>query len=62
MADKPEPLAKGLELGGDGRPRCFWYGGKEDYQIYHEEEWGMPADADVKLFAQTCLQGLQSGR
>lgn len=56
-----EKLADGLILDKDGKTRCFWHGGKEDYRIYHDEEWGMPVDNDIKLFEKICLEGFQSG-
>ena len=56
-----ENLPKGLILGEDGQVRCNWYGGKDDYQTYHDEEWGLPQDDDVKLFEKICLEGFQSG-
>ncbi|MEO1248844.1 MAG: DNA-3-methyladenine glycosylase I [Pseudomonadota bacterium] len=57
MSDLPE----GLMLGEDGRPRCWWYGGHEDYQAYHDTEWGQPVDNDRTLFEKICLEGFQSG-
>ena len=43
-----ETLAKGLGVGEDGKIRCWWHGGKDDYRTYHDEEWGMPVDNDIK--------------
>ena len=54
-------LAKGLMQGEDGKIRCWWHDGKEDYQIYHDDEWGLPQDSDQKLFEKICLEGFQSG-
>ncbi len=56
-----DDLPKGLTRGDDGAVRCFWHGGKDDYRIYHDEEWGMPVDDDIKLFEKICLEGFQSG-
>ncbi len=56
-----EHLPKGLTRGEDGLIRCFWHGGKDDYRVYHDEEWGMPVDDDFKLFEKICLEGFQSG-
>jgi DNA-3-methyladenine glycosylase I len=56
-----DDLPKGLGFGEDGKARCFWHGGKDDYRIYHDEEWGMPVDDDIKLFEKICLEGFQSG-
>jgi len=54
-------LADGLMLGPDGLPRCWWYGGKDDYMTYHDDEWGHPVTSDFRLFEKICLEGFQSG-
>lgn len=51
----------GLIEGPDGKPRCFWYGGKDDYLTYHDAEWGRPVSNDTRLFEKICLEGFQSG-
>ena len=52
---------KGAEPGPDGRPRCPWSLGTEDYTAYHDEEWGRPVrDADA-LYEKLCLEAFQSG-
>ena len=51
----------GLITGDDGRQRCFWGAGNEDYRIYHDTEWGRPVSDDVRLFEKICLEGFQSG-
>jgi DNA-3-methyladenine glycosylase I len=51
----------GLLEGGDGLKRCWWHGGLEDYQHYHDTEWGWPVDDDRRLFEKICLEGFQSG-
>ncbi len=51
----------GLLKGDDGRDRCWWHGGLEDYQRYHDTEWGWPVDDDRRLFEKICLEGFQSG-
>lgn len=51
----------GLITGVDGRCRCWWPGDKADYVAYHDEEWGVPVDDDIKLFEKICLEGFQSG-
>ncbi len=56
-----EGVAKGLIRDDDGKTRCFWYSNKDDYREYHDEEWGMPVDDDIKLFEKICLEGFQSG-
>lgn len=51
----------GLIEGADGQNRCKWYGGLEDYRIYHDQEWGRPVTDDHRLFEKICLEGFQSG-
>lgn len=59
---KPErdPVT-GLLKGQDGMGRCWWHGGLEDYQRYHDTEWGWPVDDDRRLFEKVSLEGFQSG-
>lgn len=56
-----EELPKGLLRGSDGRLRCWWHGGHEDYLHYHDREWGHPVTDDFRLFEKICLEGFQSG-
>ncbi|MBP2560132.1 DNA-3-methyladenine glycosylase I [Neorhizobium galegae] len=51
----------GIIVGEDGKGRCAWHGGLEDYRHYHDEEWGRPVTDDVRLFEKICLEGFQSG-
>lgn len=51
----------GIITGDDGKGRCFWHGGLEDYRRYHDEEWGRPVADDFRLFEKICLEGFQSG-
>jgi DNA-3-methyladenine glycosylase I len=51
----------GIIVGEDGRGRCFWHGGLEDYRRYHDEEWGRPVTDEFRLFEKICLEGFQSG-
>ncbi|MCG8367890.1 MAG: DNA-3-methyladenine glycosylase I [Pseudanabaenales cyanobacterium] len=51
----------GLVIGEDGQTRCWWHGGREDYILYHDCEWGRPVDDDRLLFEKLCLEGFQSG-
>ena len=60
-AHEAEIAARGLTVGEDGKPRCFWHGGLPDYQHYHDHEWGRPVAADNRLFEKICLEGFQSG-
>jgi DNA-3-methyladenine glycosylase I len=52
---------QGIIAGEDGRFRCAWHGGLEDYRRYHDEEWGRPVTDDRRLFEKICLEGFQSG-
>ena len=51
----------GHETGADGKIRCFWQQGLEDYSRYHDTEWGYPVTDDTRLFEKICLEGFQSG-
>ena len=51
----------GLTIGADGRARCPWPGGHDDYRAYHDDEWGHPTVDDVRLFEKACLEGFQAG-
>jgi DNA-3-methyladenine glycosylase I len=51
----------GTVRGGDGRRRCPWAGSTEEYQAYHDDEWGRPVVDDVRLYEKLCLEGFQSG-
>jgi DNA-3-methyladenine glycosylase I len=48
-------------IGQDGVARCWWGGSTPDYQIYHDDEWGLPVDDEFRLFEKLCLEGFQSG-
>ncbi|KKX24659.1 DNA-3-methyladenine glycosylase I [Rhizobium sp. LC145] len=51
----------GIIIGDDGKPRCAWHQGLDDYRRYHDEEWGRPVTDDFRLFEKICLEGFQSG-
>ena len=51
----------GLKPGTDGKLRCWWAIGSDDYQHYHDHEWGYPVDHDQRLFEKICLEGFQAG-
>ncbi len=53
--------AEGLDRGVDGKLRCRWGSGSDDYRVYHDGEWGRPVADDVRLFEKICLEGFQSG-
>lgn len=41
--------------------RCTWCGDDPLYIKYHDEEWGIPAHDDQKLFEMLILEGAQAG-
>lgn len=50
-----------LKLDEAGNGRCWWGHAPEDYQQYHDQEWGYPVSDDFRLFEKICLEGFQSG-
>jgi DNA-3-methyladenine glycosylase I len=61
MKERDMAEAEGLAKGEDGKARCFWGAGSEDYRVYHDGEWGRPVTEDFRLFEKICLEGFQSG-
>ena len=53
--------APSLVAGVDGKRRCSWCVGQDDYVAYHDTEWGFPVADDRRLFEKICLEGFQSG-
>lgn len=47
--------------GPDGKPRCRWCEGVDEFFPYHDTEWGFPVDEDQRLFEKLSLEGFQSG-
>ena len=46
----------------DDRPRCGWNAWTDPaYLVYHDEEWGVPARDDARLFEMLVLEGAQAG-
>lgn len=41
--------------------RCHWSKGDEQYERYHDEEWGVPVYDDRELFEMLNLEGAQAG-
>ncbi|MDU8924973.1 DNA-3-methyladenine glycosylase I [Pasteurellaceae bacterium LIM206] len=41
--------------------RCAWCESSELYRQYHDDEWGKPEYAKLKLFEKICLEGQQAG-
>jgi DNA-3-methyladenine glycosylase I len=58
---RAETMTDGLWRGPDGRKRCAWCRGSEDYLAYHDTEWGFPVREDRALFEKISLEGFQSG-
>lgn len=54
-------LPEGLFSDADDKPKCFWCAGHDDYEAYHDDEWGQPVDNDIRLFEKLCLEGFQAG-
>lgn len=44
-----------------GVNRCGWVSDDEEYQHYHDTQWGRPELDDEALFAKLCLDGQQAG-
>ena len=40
---------------------CPWAGGDPLYQLYHDQEWGIPQTDDRRLFELLVLEGMQAG-
>ena len=56
-----EIAANGLLKNASGRATCAWHGGLDEYERYHDAEWGRPVGDDTRLFEKICLEGFQSG-
>jgi DNA-3-methyladenine glycosylase I len=54
-------LGRGVEAGPDGKARCPWALGAEDYLGYHDNEWGRPLHGEAELFERLTLEAFQSG-
>ena len=54
-------MEMGVVRGTDGKRRCGWSVGTDDYAAYHDDEWGRPVTDDVRLYEKLCLEGFQSG-
>ncbi|MEO8850140.1 MAG: DNA-3-methyladenine glycosylase I [Allobranchiibius sp.] len=52
--------ARGLISGPDGLLRCYWASG-QDYQKYHDTEWGVPVHGERALLERISLEAFQSG-
>ena len=54
-------MTAGIEVGEDGKARCWWGGGDPLYRSYHDTEWGRPVADDRRLFEKLCLEGFMAG-
>ncbi len=54
-------MNSGLYRLDDGQVRCWWCQGHDDYEVYHDNEWGHPVADDHRLFEKICLEGFQAG-
>ncbi|WP_277656053.1 DNA-3-methyladenine glycosylase I [Seleniivibrio woodruffii] len=45
----------------DNKVRCSWCEGKDFYEKYHDEEWGVPVRDDRTHFEFLILEGAQAG-
>src|SRR5215218_6083034 len=54
-------MNSGSWQGDDGKERCAWCRGSDDYIAYHDTEWGLPVHDDQRLFEKISLEGFQSG-
>jgi DNA-3-methyladenine glycosylase I len=53
--------SRALVKGDDGCRRCAWGDAPPEYRAYHDDEWGRPVAADVRIYEKLCLEGFQSG-
>ena len=58
---QPAAVPEGLRRRADGTLACWWGEGHDDYEAYHDTEWGLPVTDDVRLYEKMCLEGFQSG-
>ncbi len=56
MTSKNQPL-----LLDDGKVRCNWCNKSKLYQLYHDEEWGIPLHNEAKHFEFLLLETMQAG-
>ncbi len=61
VSDEGPAEPAGIQRGADGKRRCWWSTGTDDYAAYHDDEWGRPVVDDVRLYEKLCLEGFQSG-
>jgi DNA-3-methyladenine glycosylase I len=54
-------VSEHVVVGDDGVARCRWGASTDEYNAYHDAEWGFPVTDDKRLFEKLCLEGFQSG-
>ncbi|MEO5679554.1 MAG: DNA-3-methyladenine glycosylase I [Acidimicrobiales bacterium] len=52
---------RSVNIGADGRARCWWCGNDPTYIAYHDDEWGRPLHDDRRLYGLLVLEGFQAG-
>ena len=55
------PVPTGLFTDDQHTTRCVWCRATDNYQHYHDNEWGFPVQDDRRLFEKICLEGFQAG-
>jgi DNA-3-methyladenine glycosylase I len=50
-----------LDVGDDGKRRCWWGASSPDYVAYHDAEWGRPITDDRGIYERLTLEAFQSG-
>ncbi len=54
-------MGEGLNIGQDGKARCWWCGNDQLYMHYHDTEWGRETHDNIALYEKICLEGFQAG-
>ena len=54
-------MSAGIQIGDDGRARCWWADSDPLLKPYHDGEWGRPVADDRRLFEKLCLEAFMSG-
>ena len=56
-----EQIPAGVVKGDDGKLRCELPNDTAQYREYHDREWGVPVNDDIRLYEKICLEGFQAG-
>jgi DNA-3-methyladenine glycosylase I len=54
-------VAEGVVIGADGLTRCSWGAVGDEYQRYHDQEWGRVVHGETALYERFSLEAFQSG-